>query len=79
MVVVSVVAVAEVSVDTETPTEVEAVGDKELLSIFSSAVQAVNVPAAKNQCQHYCDFLFHTIAVLSATSISKVFQISRVF
>lgn len=43
----AVPAVAEIFPDTETPTEVETVGDKELLFNFSSAVQGVNVPVAK--------------------------------
>jgi len=43
--IVSGVAISELPPDAETPTEVEAVGDKELLFTFSPVVQAVNVPA----------------------------------
>ena len=78
-VVFSVDAVAEVSVDTETPTEVETVGDKELLFTFSSAVQDVNVPAAKINVSIIAIFFFILSPSFQATSISKEFQMSRDF
>ncbi len=76
-IVISVVAVAEVSVDTETPTEVEAVGDKELLFTFSSAVQAVNVTAINIMLNVIAVFFFILSPSFQATSISKDFEMSR--
>lgn len=67
---------AEVSVDTETPTEVETVGDKELLFTFSSAVQDVNVPAAKINVSIIAIFFFILSPSFQATSISKEFEMS---
>lgn len=75
----SVVAVAEDSVYTETPAEVETVGDKELLYIFSSAVQAVNVPVAKINVSIIAIFFFILSPSFQALSISKEFQMSRDF
>lgn len=54
----AVPAVAEIFPDTETPTEVETVGDKELLFNFSSAVQGVNVPVAKINVSIIAIFFF---------------------
>lgn len=54
----AVPAIAELSPDAKTPTEVETVGDKELLFTFSSAVQAVNVPAIKIHVSIIAIFFF---------------------
>ena len=75
--IVSVVAISELSPDAETPTEVETVGDKELLYIFSSAVQAVNVPVAKINVNIIAIFFFILSPSFQAISISKEFQMSR--
>lgn len=79
MVVVSVVAISELSPDAETPTEVETVGDKELLSIVSSAVQAVNVLAISIMLIIIAIFFFILSPSFQAISISKEFQMSRDF
>ena len=73
----SVVAVAEDSVYTETPTVVEAVGDKELLFTFSPVVQAVNVPAVKINDSIIAICFFILSPSFQAISISKEFQMSR--
>ena len=75
----AVPAAAEVSVDTETPTEAIAVGDKELLYIFSSAVQAVNVPAINIMLIIIAIFFFILSPSFQALSISKEFQMSRAY
>lgn len=62
----AVPAIAEVSPDTETPTEVEAVGNKELLFTFSSAVQAVNVPAINIMLNIIAIFFFICSSLLSS-------------
>ena len=79
LVVVSVVAISELYADAETPTEVETVGDKELLYIFSSAVQAVNVPVAKINVSIIAIFFFILSPSFQALSISKEFEMSRDF
>ena len=54
----AVPAVAEIFPDTETPTEVETVGNKELLFTFSSAVQALNISVAKINVSIIAIFFF---------------------
>ncbi|MFR2599682.1 MAG: hypothetical protein ACLS9J_10745 [Ruminococcus sp.] len=77
--IVSVVAISELPPDAETPTEVETVGDKELLYIFSSAVQAVNVPAINIMLIIIAIFFFLLSPSFQALSISKEFQMSRAY
>lgn len=76
--IVSVVAISELPPDAETPTEVETVGDKELLYIFSSAVQAVNVPVAKINVSIIAIFFFILSPSFQASIIPKRKPKSRV-
>lgn len=74
----SVVAVAEDSVYTETPTVVEAVGDKELLFTFSPVVQAVNVPAINIMLNIIAIFFFICSSLLSSNKyIQRISNVQR--
>lgn len=78
LVVVSVVAISELSADAETPTEVEAVGDKELLFTFSPVVQAVNVPAINIMLIIIAIFFFICSSLLSSNKyIQRISNVQR--
>ena len=74
-----VVLLTKVVSDTETSAVFETTDVLISLFAFSSAVQAVNVPAAKINVNIIAIFFFMLSPSFQATSISKDFEMSREF